>query len=185
MHILALLIGLISILGLAATAGGEAPLQDHTPQDGPPKPAPELKQLEAFVGTWDATVEMMGQTSKGTETCRLGLGGFFLITDHDGSFMGMPFKGHGVTGWDAASKSFQGIWADSSGSPMTEVKEARFSRDGTVYSASAGGLDFSGKPAQFRHVTTFKGKDNRIYDTFQITPDGEQLVMKIRYTRQK
>ena len=67
----------------------------------PPLP-PETKRLEAWVGTWDAEVSMMGQTTKGTETCRIECGGHWLVTEHSGSFMGAPFQGKGLTGYDAS-----------------------------------------------------------------------------------
>src|SRR5262245_52857170 len=71
----------------------------------PPLP-PETKRLEAWVGTWDAEVSMMGQITKGTEVCRLDCGGYWLVTEHTGTFMGQPFLGKGLTGYDAAKGAY-------------------------------------------------------------------------------
>jgi hypothetical protein len=79
--------------------------------------APELKRLEAWVGTWDAEVSMMGQMSKGSEVCRIECGGNWLVTEHTGSFMGQPLtasatdvkESDGVSRWRWALADFPHI----------------------------------------------------------------------------
>ena len=153
---------------------------------GPPAPAPEMEQLSAFCGTWDAEVEMMGQSSTGVETCRVGIGGYWLVTDFEGTFMGAPFLGHGLTGFDPGAKTFTGIWVDSTGSPMAHLEDGRFSDDGKTYTALAGGLDFQGNPARFRHTTRFLDENARSFEVQQVQEEGgEPVVMRISYKRKR
>jgi hypothetical protein len=151
----------------------------------PPGPSAEHKKLEAWVGSWDAEVEMMGQTSKGVETCRMGLGGFWLLTDFDGSFMGAPFLGHGMTGFDPAKGKTVVVWADSSGSPLT-LGEGAFDQSGKKFVAQASGVDMRGQPARYKQVTTFDGATKRTFEIFQLADGGkEELALRIRYSRRK
>src|SRR5262245_26581524 len=89
------------------------------PSAGTAAISPELKRLEAWVGTWDAEISMMGQVTRGSEVCRLECGGYWLVTEFAGSFMGQPFQGRGLTGFDAAKGSYTGAWVDSTGGPMS------------------------------------------------------------------
>jgi hypothetical protein len=151
----------------------------------PPKPSPDQARIDALVGTWNAELEMMGATSKGVETCRSALGGFWLLTDFEGEFMGAPFHGHGVTGFDAARGKIVNVWVDSSGSPMT-IAEGSFDASGKKLIAESSGLDMTGKPARFKHVTTITSRDARTFEIFQLLEGGkEELAMRIRYTRSK
>jgi hypothetical protein len=148
----------------------------------PPKPSAEQAKLESFAGVWDAEVEVAGQTSKGVETCKLQPGGFWLITDFEGSLMGAPFFGHGLTGFDSAKRKIVHVWAGSMGSPWM-LCEGNFSADGNELVTESSGLDRQGKPARFRQVTTLEGRDHRTFEIFQLNGDQAASTMRIRYRR--
>lgn len=148
----------------------------------PPLP-PELKRLEAWVGTWEAEVSMMGQVTKGSEVCRLDCGGYWLVTEHTGTFMGQPFLGKGLTGYDAAKGAFSGVWVDSSGGPMSVFANGQFSKDGKTFTALVDGLGMDGKPARFEYLSTFPDARTRTFEIFQLDGGKKELQMKIRYSR--
>ena len=75
----------------------------------PPKPGKEHEHLERLVGTWDAETE----SSKGTMTYKMGVGGLWLIGDFEGEFGGMKFQGKGLDTYDSATKKYRSIWVDS------------------------------------------------------------------------
>ena len=154
-------------------------------QEEPVAPSlpPELKRLEAWVGTWDAEVSMLGQTSKGSETCRVECGGYWLVTEHSGSFMGMPFQGKGFTGWDATRGAYSGVWVDSTGGPMSVFANGRFSKDGKQFTAQVDGAGMDGKPARFEYVTSFPDARTRTFEIFQVDGGKRELQMSIRYTK--
>src|SRR5688572_30810351 len=113
---------------LTTTLAAVLPAQDM------PKPTAEHQKLAASVGSWDAVIEAMGedgkpQTTKGVSEVRLGPGGFWVIDDFNGSFGGMPFVGHGVTGWDAAKGKYVGTWVDSMSGHMMLI-DGTMSADG-------------------------------------------------------
>jgi hypothetical protein len=143
----------------------------------------ESKRLAAWVGTWDAEVTMMGETTRGQETCRLECGGLWLITEHSGSFQGQPFQGRGFTGYDPSKGAYSGVWIDSSGGPMSVYTNGRFSADGKSYTAAVEGAGMDGKPARFEYRSTFPDARTRTFEIFQVDGGKRELQMSIRYTR--
>lgn len=182
MHSLSYVIVAVFVLS-ALVAFGRSAEQDQA--GAPPKPSPEQAKLAGLEGVWNAELEMMGATSKGVEKCTSSLGGFWIVTDFEGEFMGAPFHGHGVTGFDVARGKIVNVWVDSSGSPMT-ISEGSFDASGKKLVAESSGVDRTGKPARFKHVTTINSRDSRTFEIFQLADGGkEELAMRIRYTRTK
>lgn len=176
---IALLVGSL-LSGFLVLRAASSPKQEAP---GAPALPPELKRLEAWVGTWDAEVSLMGQTTQGSETCRMECGGNWLITEHTGSFMGMPFQGKGFTGYDASKSAYSGVWIDSSGSPMSVFANGQFSKDGKSFTALVEGLGMDGKPARFEYLSTFPDARTRAFEIFQLDGGKKELQMRIRYTK--
>ena len=176
----------LSLLALALFGifAGFARSQEAAPPDGvPPRPAPEMEFLKPFAGAWEAEVEMMGQAWKGTETCVLDVGGFWLVVDFEGTFMGAPYRGHGLYGFDGAKQKITGVWVDSMGGPMTLI-EGPFSKDRKTFTGLANGVHMSGKPARYKHVHEIRSPKERTFRLLQVQEDGkEELQMKITYRK--
>jgi hypothetical protein len=89
-------------------------------QDGPamPKPQKEHEWLRQSVGEWESEAELYMEPgkppvkTKGTESGRM-VGGFWLVMESKGDFMGTPFSGIMTLGYDADQKKFVGTWIDS------------------------------------------------------------------------
>src|SRR5262249_52979692 len=68
-------------------------------------PGPYHEMLKKFAGSWKTETKMwMGpgepQVSEGTAEASMILGGRFLKQEAKGNFMGQPFEGFGLTGYD-------------------------------------------------------------------------------------
>jgi len=136
--------------------------------------------LKRWEGTWDGQVSMAmapGQTSPGTEVNRL-IGGLWLVSEFKGDFMGMPFEGLGITGWDAENEVYTQTWVDSM-SPALSTSEGSWNAEAGVLSFTGQGVDMLGQPAEQRGVTTWKGDDAM---TVEMSMGGEPF-MTIEYTR--
>ncbi len=183
MHV-TLLIAVLVVASLVLCAAARQSEPQSEPQEhaAPPLP-PEAKRLEAWVGTWEAEVSMMGQTTKGTETCRIECGGHWLVTEHAGSFMGVPFQGKGFTGWDATKSAYAGVWIDSTGGPMAVLVNGRFSKDGKRFTSEADGVGMDGRPARFEYVTTFPDARTRTFEVFRVDGDERESQMRIAYVK--
>ena len=155
----------------------------------PPRPGPEHEVLKGDVGTWDATVEsfMMGptpMTSKGTET-NLILGGLWLVTEFKADMMGMPFQGHGVTGYDPGNKKYVGTWVDTMSLGL-RLSESTWDAATKTMTGSTEGPDTSGQIQKMKAVVIYKDPDTRVFTMSGAGPDGKDVkVMTITYKRKK
>ncbi len=104
-------VALILICGFTALSLAQAPPE-------PPKPGPEHKKLEYFVGTWKTEGEvkanpyMPAGKSVGTVTYTLGPGGFFLEWRGEGE--NYPTT-HGIVAYDSHAKLYTQFYASSAG----------------------------------------------------------------------
>lgn len=155
----------------------------------PPRPGPEHEILKGDVGTWDATVEsfMMGptpMTSKGTETNVL-VGGLWLVTDFKADMMGMPFQGHGITGYDAHKKKYVGTWVDTMSSGLG-LSESTWDAATKTMTGTTEGPDPSGQIQKMKSVVTYKDPDTRVFTMSGAGPDGKDVkFLTITYQRKK
>jgi hypothetical protein len=180
MQTILLLSALVSVtLVLYSRSAGR---EEQAPPAAPPPPK-ELEALKAWVGEWDAEVEMMGAVSKGKETCRIECGGNWLVTEHTGTFQGAPFQGKGLTGWDPAKQAYVGVWVDSTGGPMSYFQDGQLSKDGRTFSSHVEGAGMDGAPARFEYRTTFSGA-TRVFEIF-VVGAGNEPMMRVKYTRKK
>lgn len=156
-----------------------------------PKPGPEHDLLKQDVGTWDATVEawMAPNTppsiSKGVSSVTM-LGGFWQLDAFKAEFMGMPFEGHGQTGYDPAKKAYVGVWVDSMSTGLN-LSESRYDAKTRTLTGWSEGPGPDGKPMKSKGVTEWKDGDTRVFSMYAPGgPDGKEwLSMRITYKRRK
>jgi hypothetical protein len=151
-------------------------------------PGPEHQKLAKGAGSWDCVVEAMGMdgkpaTSKATSETKMLPGGFWLVEEFTGDFMGQPFQGHGVFGYDPAKAKYVGSWVDSM-APSLLVMEGTFDRDGKVQTMIGQGPGMDGKMTTLRMVTTWKDDNTKVFQMFAPGPDGKEACgLTITYTR--
>jgi hypothetical protein len=156
----------------------------------PPIPDAERGTLEAQAGTWDATVEAFlapgpPTTSSAVETNHLACDGRWLVTEFKGSFMGQPFEGHGVLGWDTFRKKLVGSWVDSAAAGLQTI-EGAFDPEARILTLLAEGPDLSGKVVTSREITEWKSPDVRVLTIFNPGTLGkESIALRITYKRRK
>src|ERR671927_1952697 len=83
-----------------------------------PRPAFEMKDLRALVGTWtteetyEASALGPAGTGTGTNTTRPGPGGFSVLMDQRSNGPWGNFVGHGIYTWDPEQGVFKIAWVD-------------------------------------------------------------------------
>lgn len=164
---------------LAITTLTLAPL---TPAQELPTPGPAHDVLKKMEGTWDATVQMQGNQSKGTATYKMDLGGLWLMTHFVGDFFGQKFEGRGMDTYDPATGKYVSVWADTmSTRPMSS--EGTWDKEKKI-------LTMRGKSGPeevpFRSVIEFV-TDDHMRVTMHMTPPGgtEAEFMTIDYRKKK
>jgi Protein of unknown function (DUF1579) len=147
----------------------------------PPKPGKEHDHLKRLVGTWEAETE----SGKGTMTYKMGLDGLWLIGDFEGEFGGMKFQGKSLDTYDAATKKYRSVWADSF-STMPRILEGNLDSDDRVMTMTGEGRGPDGMPARFKSITEIKDANTVNFGLFLVDKDGkEQPMVKITYKRKK
>jgi hypothetical protein len=157
-----------------------------------PVPGPEHEWLQKDVGTWDAAMKMWmdpkGQPmeTKGTFTSRA-FGGFWVEGEWKGDFMGQPFTGHDVSGYDSGKKKYIGMWHDTSG-PFFMYSEGNYdakSRTLTMKGEMSDPMHPSGT-VKFTNKVVWKDDDHKTMTMHEDHGNGNDYdSMVIEYTRRK
>ncbi len=152
-------------------------------------PGPEHKRLDALVGSWEGTVTMWMDPSKPpteskcTAERKWVLGGRFLHEEVKGEFMGMPFQGVGLTGYDNTQKKYTAMWVDNL---TTSISTSLGTADesGNVLTFTKEDVDpVSGKKVKGRDVVNL-APDKNTMEMYKEGPDGKEMkVMEIIFTR--
>lgn len=155
-------------------------------------PGAPHKALEGFAGSWEVKSKVWmvpgapATESTGTSENKMILGGRYLEQHYEGTMMGGPFSGIGVTGFDNYKKKFTSTWIDSMGTAIMTMTGS-FDKSGKVIT-SWGMMD---DPAEKRtmkakSVVTLIDADHHTYEAWHAAADGKMVKdLEISYTRKK
>ena len=148
-----------------------------------PQPGPEHKKLQEVVGTWDAVMDMNGQTSKATAVYTSICGGMWLASDFEGDFGGLNFQGHGLDGYDLTKKEYVSIWVDSMSSAPMQLRGKFDDKKQLVMTGES--IQPDGTRQKVKTTTVQKDKDHMSFKMYMVNGGDEQLAFTIEYTRKK
>jgi hypothetical protein len=108
--------------------------EHHEAPEGTPEMTPEMQEMFALaapgpehaffkklVGSWKTESKFWmdpsqpPMTTLGNASSQLIMGGRFLQSEFTGDFMGMPFEGLGIDGYDRVQEKFVSVWMDNMG----------------------------------------------------------------------
>jgi hypothetical protein len=154
-------------------------------------PGAEHALLDALTGTFDAEVSMWNapglepEIMTGTMVNSWILGGRFVQSDYSSEWMGQPFHGLGLFGYDKAQDAYVGTWCDTASTMLAPVGTGQLSEDGTQIVTYKEMVDpTSGLLNQMREVLTFVSEDHHRMEMY-ISFEGQEefLMMRIEYVR--
>jgi len=153
-----------------------------------PKPGPEMKELSYMLGTW-ATDEKFepspfmpsGGSATGTNTVRLGPGGFSILMEQRSKSTMGPFTGHGVFTWDANGNVYKSTWVDSM-TPGMVVETGRKEGANLVFTGEA---TMMGKKMTIKDVMSDRTAASYTLTSYMNDGSGEKKVMTIKLTKQE
>lgn len=154
------------------------------------EPTPAHAWLEHFIGEWDVTnylyMEPGGepQQSKASATCAWKIPGKWVEESFEGSMMGMPFSGFGMTGFDNVKKQYVGTWMDTMGSGLY-VSYGSVSPDMKVLTMF-GKMDepMTGEMGKtIMHQVTIHSEDHHTFEMYEVVYGEPFVVMKMDYRR--
>jgi hypothetical protein len=119
---------------------------------------------------------------KGQARLRMVLDGRFLQERFDGQYMGQPFQGIGVTGFDTMTGRHFSTWMDSWTTFVVKF-DGEVDAAGAVYTYKAEVPGPQGVK-KTRTVTTIRSADVHVFEYFETGADGvETKTMELTYTR--
>jgi hypothetical protein len=154
-----------------------------------PKPQKEHEWLRQVVGEWDTEGEIAGEPgkaptkTKGSESSRL-IGGFWVLSEHQGDFFGTPFTGILTLGFSPEKKAYVATWIDSLTSRLWTY-EGSLDEAGKVLTLNTEGPDETGKTVKFRETIEVKDKDHKTYSSSAFKDGKWVTFLTIKYTRKK
>jgi len=159
-----------------------------------PTPTEEHKILKKEEGEWTAKAKLFygpagpydePQESAASESNKM-IGPFFITSDFKGSFGGMPFTGHGVFGYDVATKKYTGMWIDSFGSTPTKMTGTYDAATKTM-TYDTTGVGMGGEPTKGKNVVVYKSDDTRVMTMYMQLPGQDKMakMMELTYERKK
>ena len=115
-------------------------------------------------------------------TYKMEVGGLWLTSQYEGTFLGNKFQGRGLDSYDPAKKKFVSVWVDSMvTTPL--VMEGTFDKEKKALTLAGDMTGPDGKPAKFKAVTHFRGDDDIHFEAFM--NDGKEPEFTITYKRKK
>jgi len=162
--------------------------QDEAKQAVPNPKLPEHEALKTLVGAWESTVKMaampgvegMEQPTEVTarERAELICDGLWLKSTIDGTFMGQPFQGTWLAGYDPNAKQYISVWVDNQEPAPTEMTG---SYDAKTKTWSWSGDTLRG-PARSKVIWS---DDDTMVETCYMTPPGGKEVQTMEITRRR
>lgn len=155
-------------------------------------PGPAHKVLDAKVGKWTAQVKVWmepgkaPETSTGTAESKWILGGRYVEDTFTGTFMGQPFHGRGITGFDNLKKKYVTTWIDDAGTGIMH-SEGTFDAPTKTFTYMGESPDcMAGKYVKSRAIDRMVDADHWTMQMYAPGPDGKEYMgMEIAYTRAK
>lgn len=157
-------------------------------------PGPMHKMLASWNGTWTGETtfwEYEGAAPKqstGTAVNTMILGGKYQSSKHTGNMMGMPFEGHGITGYDNATKQFVSTWVDSWSTGIMNMTGTWDEATKTLtLTGTMPDITRPGKECSLRETITVVDDNSQNFVMYGPDPKTgkEMKMMEIKMTRKK
>jgi hypothetical protein len=153
------------------------------------QPGPEHQMMTKMVGKWNSTGKMWmdpaapPMESTGVMEYASTLDGRYFLGDYKGNWMGMPFEGRSVDGFDRFAKEYFSYWYDNMGTGMMAMRGTA-SADGKIITMNGSAFDpMVGANVMFKAVTTWVNDNTIKYEMFSLKGGKEIKSMEMVYTR--
>ncbi len=140
--------------------------------------------LATTVGTWDVTIRIWSDPepeaepaseTEGTAVGRWILGERFIETTYEGEVLGRAFEGLKIEGFDKAAEKYVSTWRDNLGT-YTLVFKGDCEETCQERTMSSSFVDpVSKQTFRIKGVTTLTDDDAYTYESFVITPNGQEF----------
>ncbi len=152
-------------------------------------PGEQHKMLASQVGEYTTVARSWAAPDappveeKGTATRKMILDGRVMVETYQGSMMGMPFTGQGMTGYDNVSGKYWGTWNDSM---STGIMVTEGSCDEQMACTFTGSYNdpMAGGPVTSRMTIRWTSPTTEVMEMYGPGPDGKEVkMMELVYTK--
>lgn len=156
-------------------------------------PGDAHKAMAKGEGNWDGETTMWmapgapPMTSKSSSTAKMAMGGRYEVSSFSGNFMGQPFEGMSIMGYDNSKKAYISTWIDNMGTGIMHM-EGTADASGKVITMTGKMTDPSnGRECDMKEILTFVDDDHHTMEMYGPDPaTGKQYKnMEIKFTRKK
>lgn len=155
------------------------------------QPGEEHAKLKELEGKWAVSAEFLmdsgskPETSKGSQTNKMIMGGRFLQSDHKGTAMGQPFNGMGLLGFDRVKGQYQSVWVDNMSTSLMSSSGAYDDSAKTITETGSFSCPMTGeKDKAYRAEWKFVDKNHYNYAMYTKDAAGKEFrSLFIQYTR--
>jgi hypothetical protein len=152
-------------------------------------PGSEHQRLAKMAGDYDVVVRSWEKPDappmeeKGTVKRTMMLDGRILSEEFHGTMMGMPFDGHGMSGYDKASEKWWSTWNDTMSTGIMVSQGTCDEKDSCTFNGSW--FDAVKKaPVNARMTTSWTSPSVEVFSMYVAGKDGKEAkMMEITYTK--
>jgi len=140
------------------------------------------------VGEWKTTYTMWMEPgaepmkSEGNCVNKMIMGGRYLESVNDATFMGMPMDGLMLQGFDNHRKVYTAVWIDSLGSGFA-IAEGVYNDSGELIMNGKMTDPMTGEVVKYRTVDKHINDQKHIMEMYMVTPKGDFKSMEVVFTR--
>lgn len=154
-------------------------------------PGAEHKALAPLVGKWNAEVKSWMApdappvVTKATAESRWVMDGRYVQEEFDGEFMGKPFRGMSLTGYDNTTGKYKTVWIDNMSTAMV-ISEGDVADGGRTFTLT-GTYNCpvtDQKDMAMKQVIRVLSQDEHVFEMHDLSKGAGSKTMEITYTRQ-
>lgn len=157
------------------------------------QPGEGHKHLEGFIGKWNTVTKMWmagpgspPMESPGVSEVKWVLDKRFLMEEHKGQLMGMPYNGMGLMGFDNDRNMYTQCWASNMGTTLLTMTGSR-SEDGNAFTfygqMDEPMLKVYGRTVKYQ--TKIVDADKHVFTIYDLHASDDYKVIEMTYTRAK
>jgi hypothetical protein len=152
-------------------------------------PGPPHAELAAGVGSYDLAITSWHEPGgppmeeTGTAVRTMELEGRVLVEKLSSSVMGMPFTGHGMTGFDNVTGKYWSTWTDSISTGIM-VSEGSCDAEGVCTYIGSWNDPITKGPHTVRLITRWTSPTTQFFEMYGPGKDGKEMkMMEMTYTK--
>jgi hypothetical protein len=183
-------LALLAIIG-CAVAADQGSAAGRMPDMTLMQPGAEHQALATVAGTWDVACTMWMDPaqpptrSTGTAKLETILDGRYLRQDFTGEFMGQPFTGIGIEGYDRVKKAYTSTWLDSMSTGIMNMTGTSSDGGKTITYQGEFSCPMENGQVKGRTVVTHPDDSTMLVTMYATRGGKESKSMELRYTRAK